>query len=56
MTISSKQSQTSQTAQKPTEQSVRRTWVTPTFERQPLKDALTTTPNGGSFDGVFYYS
>jgi hypothetical protein len=56
MTSDFKQPQSEPTPQKLAEQPARRSWVTPTFERQPLKDALANVYNQGSFDGVFYYS
>jgi len=31
-------------------------WVTPTFEKTNLKDALTTPPNETQWDGIFYFS
>lgn len=37
----------------PTESEVQlRTWVTPTFEQVPLKDALTSSPSPSAIDNI----
>lgn len=40
----------------PTAQAGRRPWVTPSFERIPLNEALSGNPNFYANDGFLYYS